>query len=153
MFIEYFNKKQSEIIKHQESIQKDLGGVLTPAWQIFNKHKMWNSLKNALIKIYNVKEDLSKGKLLMEAFERIITNKWAYFNGPRQIWMSGEKQDSMETIQHATNQFFIFTLENEKLKPHPESNLKPSYIHTLQRCKKKIEYLSEILSESELPLS
>jgi hypothetical protein len=89
-----------------------------------------------------------KGKLLVRALEILLERKWAFFNGPRQIWLAGEEQDLEEKIQHSTNHFFNFKLDESELKKN--SDLSPSdpfYKADVEQLNKKVSYVSTLTNE------
>lgn len=146
-FIPFYDIKLKDIVKHQNKLKIDFGGLMSPIWRIDNKHEMWNSVKDALKSLYAIKDLTDKGKLLTRAIENIIENKWAFFNGPRQIWIAGEEMDHEEKIQHPTTQFFEIRLEGSGFKELPDSATNPFYQETFQKLSKKVGYVSALADE------
>jgi len=146
-FTRFFDQQLKEMIGYQNSLGKDFGGVISPIYDIRKKHRMWNKVKKAIKSIYNVRDILEKGRLFCRALEILVEKKWAFFNGPRQMWVDGEEMDTIEQIQHPTINFFEFKLEENELKAISSEAAVPSYKTSVDMLRKKLEYLSNLTEE------
>ena len=97
--------------------------------------------------IHAIKDLTEKGRLLTAAIKSVIEKNWAFFNGPRQIWLAGEEQDKEEKIQHAMTHFFEIRLEGSKLKEISDSPSSPFYQHTYDQLNGKVEFVSDKVDE------
>ena len=79
--------------------------------------------------------------------EENIEKKWAFFNGPRQIWLAGEEQDMEEKIQHSTSHFLKFRLDGLELKKISDSPSDPFYKNDVEQLNKKVSYVSTLTDE------
>lgn len=145
-FIGFYNAKHKDVVKLQNTVLTDFGGVISPVWRLDKKRRKWNSVKEAMKSIYAIKDLTEKGKLLTRAINSVIEKKWAFFNGPRQIWIVGEEEDKEEKIQHAMPHFFESRLKDSKLGKISDS-INPFYQHTFDQLEKKIELVSDEVDE------
>lgn len=146
-FLEFYDTKLKEIVTHQRKLKADFGGLLSPIWRLDRKWKMWNSMKETMRSIYIIKDLTDKGRLLTEAIRSLIEKKWAFFNGPRQIWLVGEEQDKEEKIQHAITHFFETQVDGSQLSKISDSPINPFYQHTFERLGKKVKFISDEIGE------
>lgn len=142
MFSDYFNKKLKYITNFQNELKECFDGVLAPFWKVHIKKKKWNKIKEMLISLYSVMEITMRGKLLTKSIEKFIENRIAFFNGPRQIWLAGEEQDTEEKIQHQINHFFDFKIENSKLNLVSDTPIVPFYNWNLQNLNKILDKIT-----------
>jgi len=146
LYIHYFNDKINTILKYNEELVENFGGINSSFRRIRKKHKNWNEIKNKMNKIYKIKDLLERGVLLSRTLQDIIDKKWAFFNGPRQIWILGEKQDSEEKIQHPITHFFEVKLDNGSFIL-PDNPIVPYYTEDKNRLQQKLNYLEKITNE------
>lgn len=151
MFINFYDRKSKDIIRYQDRLKTDFGGIISSIWRVDKKHQMWNSVKKAMKSIYAIKDLVDRGKLFSAALKSLIEKKWAFFNGPRQLWLIDEVEnhaiDDEEKIQHPTSHFFEIRLEGSKLKEIPDSPIDPFYYADYEQLKRKIQVVSDQVDE------
>lgn len=126
-FIECVAEKRKTLHTVKNAILEELNGAIAPLRELGLKHKNWNSIKNSWKTLGEVRKSLAQFDLLVQAYEDIVENRWAFFNGPRQIWLAGEEKDSQEKVQHPCANFFDAKLEDSKITDISEKPDKPMY--------------------------
>jgi hypothetical protein len=147
MFNELFDTKLTDIARYRSKLGIDFGGVISPIWRIDEKHRMWNSAKETMKSVYGIRDIVDKGRLLVSAIRYIVEKKWAFFNGPRQIWIAGEEQDTEEKVQHPMTHFFEVRLEGSEIKDIPNSPIDPFYRSVFEELATKVNVISNQADE------
>jgi hypothetical protein len=148
MFNEIFETKLTDIARYRSKLGIDFGGIISPIWRIDEKHHMWNSAKETMKSVYAIRDTVDKGRLLVSAIRYIMEKKWAFFNGPRQIWIVGEEeQDNEEKIQHPTTHFFEVRLEGSKMQDISHSPIDPFYRSAFEELATKVNVVSNQTDE------
>jgi len=138
IFNEFAEEKRKLLHIVKKSALEELIGVIAPFYRLALKHKNWNSIKISWKTLGEMRKVLAQYDLLIQAYEYVIENKWAFFNGPRQIWFAGEEQDDQEQIQHPCLNFFFATLDNSKITTVSEKPDKPMYTGRVTEIKNLI---------------
>jgi hypothetical protein len=147
LFTNFFRSKSKKVSSFHGMLKSDFGGIISPFWDIRKKYKKWNRVKETMRDVYAIIDLSEKGRLLSKKIEALITERLAFFNGPRQIWLGGEKMDTEEKIQHETRHFFEARLEDSKLKMSEEQPTVPSYVSTWQEFESTVNSLTSQLKE------
>jgi hypothetical protein len=134
-FIQFVEEKRDRLNAVKKAILDELNGAIAPLHKLGLKHKNWNSIKNSWKTLGEVRKSLAQFDLLVQAYEYILENRWAFFNGPRQIWIAGEEQDSQEKVQHPCANFFGAKLEDSKIIGISEKPDKPMYTSEVLKLK------------------
>jgi hypothetical protein len=147
LFTSFFRDKYNEANNYRNNCKTDFGGAIAPVWNILKKHQSWNNVKKAMRAVYSTKDFIEKGKILLAQLEKTVDNRWAFFNGPRQIWLMNEEQDFEEKIQYPTKHFFEFRLEDLKVKRLSDQPVKPSYANDVQEFGDTINAIDDQIGE------
>jgi hypothetical protein len=142
-FLEYFREQRANVDKVKEAAIAELDDMLAPLFHIFRKHRQWNSVKSSLRSLLSVQSTLVKGDLLVQALEKIVEGRFAYFNVPQQIWLVGKEPDDQEKVQYLCNGFFEARLEGGKITKLSEKPSKPGYAYLVDELRNEIEVLHE----------
>lgn len=134
-FGEFAEEKRKLLHIVKKATIEELKGVISPFYNLTVKHKNWNSIKISWKTLGEVRKTLAQFDLLVQAYDHIIENRWAFFNGPRQIWLSGEVQDDQEQIQHTCLNFYNTKLDNSTITDISEKPDKPMYTGRLAEIK------------------
>ena len=141
----------------KKAVAGEINGAIAPFYQLASKHRNWNSVKNSWKILGGIRTALAKFDLLIQAYEHIIDNRWAFFNGPRQIWLVGEEKDDQEQIQHVCPNFFDARLENSIIIEISAKPDKPMYTESTAEIKNLIQTtkseLESVLSEENTLLT
>jgi len=142
-FLDYFGQQRTNVEKVKEATITEISGMLAPVHRLFRKHQQWNSVKNSLRSLISIQSMLIKGDLLIQALSEIVEGRFAYFNGPRQIWLAGEEHDDQEKIQHLRPGFFEARLEEEKITNLSDKPSEPMYTYLVDELRDKMKVLHE----------
>lgn len=124
----------------------EMAGATSPFYKLTLKHKNWNSIKSSWKTLREVRKLLALFNLLIQAYDKVIENRWAYFNGPRQIWFSGEEQDNQEQIQHPCVNFFIAKLEDAAITDLSEKPSEPMFTSKHKELRNLVKIIGEELA-------
>ena len=141
-FINYFDKQRAEVARIKRTAATELRGIISPFYSLVRKHQQWSSVKNSLNSLLQITSDISKGELFIQALAQMVEKRWAYFNGPRQIWLEGEERDEQVQIQHPCNNFFEARLENGKLQNLSDKPSLPMYAASVEGFKEESQATS-----------
>ena len=147
LFINFFRARHQDASAYRNTLKTDFGGAMAPVYSIVKKHKSWNSVKANMRAVYATKDFIEKGKVLLAQLKKVLDNKWAFFNGPRQIWLIDEEQDSEEKIQHPTKHFFECRLEDSKIKMLSKEPAIPSYAYDVQELENILQAVDSQIGE------
>ena len=145
-FISFFGSQLTKVLKYNSNLKTDYGGLIYPIWAINKKRKMWNKVKINIKALYEIYDYAEKGRLLTSTIKTIIDKKWAFFNGPRQIWLEGDEKDIEQKIQHHISNFYNIVINGENLKIPSEPSV-PSYTEAYESLCKEIIYLSKLTNK------
>jgi len=137
-FSEFVEGKRKLLHIVKKAALEELNGIISPFYKLNLKHKNWNSIKISWKTLGEIRKVLAQFDLLVQAYEYIIENRWAFFNGPRQIWFAGEEQDHQEQIQHPCPNFFDTKLDNSKITGISEKPDEPMYTGRVTEIKKLV---------------
>ena len=112
------------------------------------KHKNWNSIKSSWKTLSEIRKSLASFDLLIQAYEKVIDNRRAYINIPRQIWLAGEVRDDQEQVAYPCPNFFEGKLENEKVTDISDKPSEPIYTRKQVELKNLIQIIKDELSPS-----
>jgi hypothetical protein len=126
-FIAFVEEKRKTLHTVKKAMLEELNGAIAPLYKLGLKHKNWNSIKNSWKTLGEIRKTLAQFDLLVQAYEHIVENRWAFFNGPRQIWLADEEKDEQEQIQHPCPNFFNAKVENSSITDVSEKPDKPMY--------------------------
>lgn len=147
LFSNFFREQLNCVLGYQKELKNCFDGAFEPIWKINIKKKKWDRMKEILISLYKVMELIEKGQLCSEAIHKIVENKIAFFNIPRQIWSHGEEMDEEEKIPYSTNHFFVIEVENNELKQSSKSPVKPSYFYRVESLQHQLIKLKNITTD------
>lgn len=147
LFINFFRAKLKDTSGYRNKLKTDFGGAIAPVYSIVKKHKSWDSVKKAMRAVYATKDFIEKGKILLVQLKKVLDNRWAFFNGPRQIWPVNEEQDREEKIQHPAKHFFEFRLEDSKIEMLSKEPTIPSYASEVQELEDTIQAVDNQIGE------
>jgi hypothetical protein len=125
--VEFVEEKRKTLHTVKKAVLGELNGAIAPLYRLGLKHKNWNSIKNSWKSLGEIRKALAQFDLVVQAYEHIVENRWAFFNGPRQVWLAGEEQDMEEKVQHPCPNFFDAKLENSRISDISEKPAKPTY--------------------------
>jgi hypothetical protein len=137
-FVEFIEDRRKTLHTVKETVLEELNGAIAPLLKLGLKHKNWNSIKSSWKTLGELRKAFSKFDLLIQAYEHISENRWAFFNGPRQIWLAGDEKDDQEKIQHPCPNFFDAKLENSKITDISEKPDTPMYTGKIYELRKLI---------------
>jgi hypothetical protein len=147
MFSGLFETQLTDIARYRSKLGMDFGGVISPIWRIDEKHRMWNSAKETMKAVYAIRDVVDKGRLLVSGIRYIIEKEWAFFNGPRQIWIVGEESDSEEKIQHSMTHFFEVRLDGSEIKDISNAPIDPFYRSVFEELATKVNVIANQADE------
>lgn len=147
MYSGFFNENLKSLLNFQNEFKDCYNGAFEPFWKLSAKKKKWSRMKEIQFSLYEIMELIELGKLYSKVVEKLIENKIAFFNGPRQLWISGEERDSEEKIQHQISNFFEFRVEENKLKQISEKPIKPFYSHDISDLEQKLDKITTLVND------
>lgn len=134
--------------KIRGSSVSEFAAIIAPFHNLSSKHRQWNSVKDNLRSLLVIKDIIARADLLTSSMQEIIDNRWAYFNGPKQMWLPDEAIDHQTKVQHACTQFFEANLGYDKVEFKSTEPIEPTYVGTFDNVKKKLQILKSQLGET-----
>jgi len=150
-YTQFYNEQLEIVNIYQNRLREDFGGLISSIFKILHKHRSWNEVKNALISLFEIKEYLERGTLLLRDIQYQIEKKGAFYNTPRQIWFGDEEKDCEEKIPRCISQFFIAKINDDKIEIQTdnEKNLQSEfhYLSEFYNLKNNILHLKDLVEK------
>lgn len=147
-YSQYAEKKREALHFVRKSTADEAAGAITPFYRLIRKHQNWNSIKNSWKTLSEIRKSLASFDLLVQAYDKVIENRWAYVNLPRQIWLEGEERDDQEQIAAPCLNFFDANLESGEVTNISVKPSEPIYANRLSELKNLIRIIRDELVPS-----
>lgn len=145
---QYAEKERDSLHIVRKSTAEETASATAPFYRLDRKHKNWNSIKSSWNTLSEIRKSLASFDLLIQAYEKVIENRWAYINLPRQIWLAGEVRDDQEKIANPCPNFFEGKLENGKVADISDKPSEPIYTRKQVELKNLIQIIKDELTPS-----
>lgn len=145
-FSKYIDSLRNKIGIASGCVSDSMNDITKSFIKLNKKYASWNNAKSQIREMYRIKKNIFKYKILSETVSKIVEERWASRNSPKQIWFDSEVDHEWMQSYWCSN-FFEGTLKNDAIIDLQELPIKPLFSYAVEDLVEKVNLLNNELND------